>query len=1210
MYVTYGLILKFVFPIYVSLALTYINLCKLTFLNRLQGPDEPERILINKGKNVNDNAKTKYTPNDRLKRDKVKEEDKVKVIVNDRVKKDSFSKVFKPNVKIALTPNRKVNTNNTPPQIHAPKINKVVNPSSSNYKPSPKINKRPGLQTYAVNYCMCGSRTGKKNMLNEEEVIDSYIKSSNDVLQEINQPSVRQSKPILSLPSPESFTQNKTKNKPSCGSNCVCLNKVPSSKSIDKLLETLMKWKCDLNATNLECTESNCPYGIDSVINIKRCNNNELIQELVNSISNTIKSRSTARIVPSVNQETRTRKKNTPSTPITLVSGNTNPPMEGNRNLSMHPLTITNTESEYMGAINLEKSNENNCKCTLRVDKTTVDMDVNTDICSIELRELSRQNCSQNINAVFSKTRPIYKEVSEIKGNKYLNANMRSSFNSRQALKKSNDSSMEGKELYHKPSQIYNRASQVDGSVKLFLDSLKEIVDDKSTILKKSSNTLENKSKILENELNIVNDKSKIVEDRSIDCHRDQSVNIDQIIKPPLICPCDCDYEIKFMGVTLRDAKENTNKNKIVGNKRKQQANIHKLDHGLRKKETNIHQIQENSNIDFGQYFSNVTSKLSLGKLVDNWQYNDNHYRQEPSRLCNINISAFKELIASLNKHDSNQDKALDTKSLAGTIVSKHSACVCCFKDKEEAQNLEVNTFHLLKEHLKQKWDEFRENCHSSCIPPEEENKAFSLLLEKIKQTISEATDQAICKCPDGELTDGTWKRAYSLLQEYLKNKISRVHCKCPYPMEYNESLVPDVSAKVCILIEKDFQRLKGLCKCLNKSITDIEGLNLTCSFQLPEKDINNRGKVSKQVSNSSIIMTQTASAQVELNLIMETKSCEVVPETNEPENVVEIIQLSSGSKTYIPATAEFIVSQCHISSVDKRSSHELKYIAPIPLVNIERTDITKDDDTQSKETLLSAVKVEESQNKHNQLSLPLIGYTVDCTCDKYLGPCICPKATVQKNNRKIEEIWYDTLCTSNKKVNDKSISYVMDNVKRTKSQSVDKMCLHEIPQQICIHHLTSIDNVQQVNRDVMDNNTSIENLCMDLMLKDSSYKLKCSTNDATNTDAEITSSPESDNYADGTFSEWYQYVPQAIPDIQKSRPVPISAQPCVTRRKSETQADNFSKPYLQTCDCSTVPICHVKMLVKNIERKLILSDCICDSMNSQVCPIHSKKNM
>lgn len=1170
---------------------------------------------MNKGKNVNDSTKTKYTPNDRLKRDKVKEDDKVKVLVNDRVKRESISKVIKTNVKVPLSPNRKTNTNNPPPQTHVTKMNKV-NPSSSIDKPLPKINKKPGLQTYAVNYCMCGSRKGKRNTLDEEEIIDTYVKSSNDILQETHQPSVRRSKPILSLPSPESFPQNKTKNKPSCGSNCVCLNKVPSSKSIDKLLETLMKWKCDLNASNVECTEYNCPYGIDSVIKIKGSNNNEMVQELVDSISNTIKSRSTAGIGPPIPQELQNRKKNTPSTPITLASDNTNPPMEGNINLSMHPLTITNTESEYMGAINLEKSNENNCKCTFRVDKTTVDMDVNTDICSIQPRELIRKNRSQDINAVFSRTRPTYKEASEISEKKHLNGSTRSSFNDRKVLKKYDDRSIEGKDLYYKPSQIHNRASQVDGSVRLFLDSLKEIVEDKSnvvedksTIFKKSS-IVENKSKILENQLIVVEDKSKMVDGRSIDCNRDQTLNIDHIIKPPLICPCDCDYSIKFMGVTLRDANENTNTNKIIGNEQKQQENVDKFDHGSREKDTNIHQIQQNSNMDFGQYFSNVTSKLSLGKLVDTWQYNGNNYRQEPSRLCNINISAFKELIASLNKHDSYQDKALDTKSLAGTIVSKQSACVCCFKDKEEAQNLELNTFHLLKEHLKEKWDEFRENCHSSCVPPEEENKAFTLLLAKIKQTISEATDQAICKCADGEPTDGTWKRAYSLLQEYLKNKISRVHCKCSYPMEYNETLIPDVSAKVCILIEKDFQRLKNLCKCLNKSITDKDGLDLTCSFQLPEKDINNRGKVSKQVSNTSIIITQTASAQVQPNLVMATKSCEVVPEAIEPENGVEIIHLSSGSKNHITNTAEFMVSQCHISTVDKGSSHELKYVAPIPSINIKSMDIPKDEGTHNKETLLSAIEVKESQNEHNQLSLPLIGYTVDCTCGSYLGTCVCPKATVQKNHRKIEEIWYDTLCASNKKVNDESTSYIMNNVKSTKSKSVDKMCLHEIPPHICIHHLISIDNVQQVNRDVMDKKTSPENLCMDLMLKDSSDKLKCSTHDVTNTDAEITSSPESDNCADGSFGEWYEYVPQTIPDITKTRPVRAPVQPCLTRRKSETQADNFSKPHLQTCDCGTVPICHVKMLVKNIERKLILSDCICDSMNSQVCPIHSRKNL
>lgn len=1042
-------------------------------------------------------------------------------------------------------------------------------------------------------------------------MMDTYIKSSNEILLEANQSSTRRSKPILSLPSPDSFQQNndKTKNKISGGSNCVCLNKVPSSKSIDKLLETLMKWNCDLSTSNYECTQINCPYGLDSIINMKSSNNNALIQELVNSMSNAIKSRSMLPIVPPVALETPSQKKYVPSTPITLVSGSISQPTEGNINLYTHPLTITNTESEYMGAINLEKSNEKNCKCTVRVGKTTVDMDMNTDICSIQDRESFRRQRNQSTNAVFSTTHQ-YHDASERKGNKYSNASL--SCESR-VLRKPDDRPMKGKELYYKPSQIHNRASQVDSSVRLFLDNLEEIVKDKAnvvednTIFKKTSNFIEDNSRKLENTSNVIEDKSKMIKDRSIDCHLDHT-NMDQIITSSLVHPCDCDYDVKFLGVTLRDLNDNRKKNKIISNEQKQQGNLEKLSHVFNKKDTNRHQIQEYSNMDFSQY-CNVTSKLSLSKLVDNWQCNGDNYLHEPTRLCNMNINAFKEFIINLKKHDSNLDKGLDTKSLAGTLLSKQSACVCCLKDKEEAQNLEVNTFYLLKEHLKQKWDEFRENCQSACIPPEEENKAFSLLLEKIKQTISETADQAVCKCAEDGPTDNTWKRAYSLLQEYLKNKISRVHCKCSYPVEYKESLVPDVSAKVCNLIEKDFQRLKSLCKCLKKSITDKNGLDLKCSFQLPEKDINSSGKISKQVSNTSIIKTQTATAQVQPNLVMESKSCEVMQKEIKPENEIEIVHLSSGSKMHTPNTAEFIVSQCHNSTIDKRSSHELKRIAPIPSLDINKLEIMKDEDTYSKETPLPVIKVEESQNKNNPLSLPLIGYTVDCTCDKYLGPCVCSKATVQKNNRQIEEIWYNILSTSNKNVNDKSISYVMDNVKSTTSKSVDKIGLQETPRDICIHHLINIDNVQQVNRDVMDNKTSVENMYVDLTLEYCSDKIPSpTTHNVTNTD--ITSNSESDNFGDSSFNEWFEYVPHTILDTPKSRPGRALGRQCVTRRKSETQADNSSKPYLQNCDCSTVPICHVKMLVKNIERKLMLSDCTCDSMNSKVCPIHSRKNL
>ncbi|CAG5018103.1 unnamed protein product [Parnassius apollo] len=42
-----------------------------------------------------------------------------------------------------------------------------------------------------------------------------------------------------------------------------------------------------------------------------------------------------------------------------------------------------------------------------------------------------------------------------------------------------------------------------------------------------------------------------------------------------------------------------------------------------------------------------------------------------------------------------------------------------------------------------------------------------------------------------------------------------------------------------------------------------------------------------------------------------------------------------------------------------------------------------------------------------------------------------------------------------------------------------------------------------------------------------------------------------------------------------------------------------------QNCNCEMVPICHVKMLVGNIESKLVNSMCTCDSMDPKVCPVH-----
>ncbi|XP_059049333.1 ATP-binding cassette sub-family C member 4-like [Achroia grisella] len=238
-----------------------------------------------------------------------------------------------------------------------------------------------------------------------------------------------------------------------------------------------------------------------------------------------------------------------------------------------------------------------------------------------------------------------------------------------------------------------------------------------------------------------------------------------------------------------------------------------------------------------------------------------------------------------------NVDKGIDSQSFKGTIVDKHEMCVCCNKNNfDESRDLELNTFHLLKEHLKDRLEEFRQSaCKSSCISSDEQEKIFSTIFQRVKQVISDSTNNIICKCAEDEYSSsssqGSWNRAYILLQEYLNTKIKRVQCFC-VPLQANEkSVLPNVLDRICNLIENDFDRVKKLCKCRN-IVNKNEENRFEIQNDLPERDINNEldtpiGIGINQPNNTKItspaITTQNISAQVPNNLGMETKSCDIM---------------------------------------------------------------------------------------------------------------------------------------------------------------------------------------------------------------------------------------------------------------------------------------------------------------------------------------------
>ncbi|XP_063833036.1 uncharacterized protein LOC135082195 [Ostrinia nubilalis] len=565
-----------------------------------------------------------------------------------------------------------------------------------------------------------------------------------------------------------------------------------------------------------------------------------------------------------------------------------------------------------------------------------------------------------------------------------------------------------------------------------------------------------------------------------------------------------------------------------------------------------------------------------------------------------------------------NKDKSLDTQSLKDT--TEKDSCVCCNVAKiDESKELELNAFHLLETHLREKLEEFKlSNCKSCCIPPKEEEKLFSAILQRVKQIITDSTSVIACKCAPKIPAEGSWHRAYMLLQEYLKIKIKRVQCLCLSTEDDKQAVLPNVMEKVCTLIDNDFQRLKAICKCRIKT----DGLDQSPNTECPEKDncrtledqidtaadLQNTEKINKEVSNRSLILTQNISSQSP-NIEMETKSCDIIEmfnENNGPHktntccgvtkfNNCFCVESSRVGKSYVEfGTQEVLVNQC-INVLQ-----EVKEVSlPTDLKTVQYSDQEKRHVISNNE-LHSVLSPELDKKPDVRKSTPYIGYTVDCSCNGVLGTCTCTKSIISGKNDNINSIW-NTLTSNKLRYSD--ISYIMD--------AVPYKGLNEVNDLKNTHHPII---PQPITKLTCDTKVSAQD-CEGVILKDSKMKLNKTFLSTTTSGTDVSfgqdlNSEEPIDWCDCSSS--MKQKTQKINNISDNTGVDSLYYPLrnvMNQDKNESLVKSDPVGSLSSnCDCNMVPMCHVKMLVENIENKLMHSKCTCDSLCSKICPVHSKK--
>ncbi|CAG4922476.1 unnamed protein product [Colias eurytheme] len=629
---------------------------------------------------------------------------------------------------------------------------------------------------------------------------------------------------------------------------------------------------------------------------------------------------------------------------------------------------------------------------------------------------------------------------------------------------------------------------------------------------------------------------------------------ISKLVKDSKLISFDCDYDIKFLGATLYD-------------------------------------VQKKMEPTFTGNFHKNSKPCIKSKNLDD---NSNVVQKNVSRDADHNNIEPKVNLNNTTKIENDLKSSCSITKISKTVKE---SCICC-KNKDEIKELEFNTFNLLEEYLRGKLNEFKSsNCKSSCIKPEDEEKLYSTILAKVKDFITRSTDQLSCKCSEESKTDGSWSRVYGLLQEYLKLKISRVQCSCFQTEQTTnqEMILPNVLDKVSTLIENDFERLRKLCICEMKSSptydnpTDVKIDKAVVHFETQENVQDQLNCLKEDTSISA-------------NPVMINKSCSALDNIPVYVQMVEKVTSCKLNTLYVTdCDCRYTFTEPNVFGDSLSVNHKS-----------QTYNDTKSSCNNGNQSAKTSITSEETVNDLDR-KLPYIGYTLNCSCDHF--GCVCTKSQLETNDDKINFIWNSL----QNNIQPKKLSYIMRGIPKARSEVIN---ISE--NYLKLNYAETRNEPRNNDNKIQERNTSTIINTLDGCLTQTSIHeeeglaLKNSVNniETTNMDTNTIDNSRFQNHDDTEPSCHSSFVtiPNTCDDIETNKNtlynslfLPVDSTP--SRNILESSDITISGSVSQ-CDCNMVPICHVKMLVENIESNLRNGKCICDSLSSQVCPIHSKKSV
>ncbi|XP_013166736.1 PREDICTED: uncharacterized protein LOC106117157 [Papilio xuthus] len=611
-------------------------------------------------------------------------------------------------------------------------------------------------------------------------------------------------------------------------------------------------------------------------------------------------------------------------------------------------------------------------------------------------------------------------------------------------------------------------------------------------------------------------------------------------------------------------------------------------------------QIAESSETSFYSVcpveFLGVTLTNNESNNVSTSTYSKNQLVKKGTfpHLMSSTYCQYTELDIKQSSNSKHYDSFLQNNDV---ILSKNLNCICCNK-VDESDDLELNTFELLTEYLQKKLEDFKLTSYkTSNMLPYEEDVLYNDIIKKVKKLILDMNDEVLCTClkdNQNDNIDASWKRASCLLQEYLRNKIKRITCSCTVTIKNSSSVLPGILDKVCQLIEDDFKKLKHAY--IERSVFNIDKHNFRENSNQNDKKQSINEILTKDIANdTSQMLISICNMPHKMSTFHSTEKASVLLtdteelKTNEIESS-ELLQFEVKTGQNSLLTPE---------NANKENSFfcECSDLRCKNLTSQLTSTFSLQKNLDGKVLLSIAPETKENNNfeeVRHSLSIPYIGYTLDCTCDKMLGPCVCAKSALAKNKNIYDDIW---------KVKENiNTSYIMQGAIGEHSNTIPVKIVDYDD-----HNLVKKNSC--ICEKVIDANLNKD----EIRLKISTHNLEPGIHNSTNTSRTFDDVDYSSyNDWDDCESYYSQNINEASTNKSKlydSLNLPIDYLSNREKSKALLNSDDVLLRGVRSvnCDCELVPICHVKMLIDNIERKLENCKCTCDSLCPNVCPVHNE---